>query len=126
VSSSWVVTCTGCHCVITCFAIDPQSEHTHPSATPPQPSAVLTCPCCWSDYRYSGKQITHGTPKQNPACVLKKRSGSKSDGVMLIAASVVAAIRLRGQEIKPSPKLNAVVQDSITLARCVLDKIERG
>jgi hypothetical protein len=44
---------------------------------------------------------------------------------VLIAASVVAAIRLRGQEIKPSPKLNAVVHDSILLARMILAQIER-
>jgi len=29
---------------------------------------------------------------------------------MLIAASVVAAIRLRGEDIRPSPKLEAVVE----------------
>jgi hypothetical protein len=67
-----------------------------------------------------------GTPKQNPACVLNKRGGSKADGAMLIAATVVAAIRLRGQEIKPSPKLNAVIHDSVLLARTVLDRIEKG
>jgi hypothetical protein len=50
----------------------------------------------------------------------------KQNGAVLIAASIIAAIRLRGQEIKPSPKLNAVVHDSILLARTVLTQMERG
>jgi hypothetical protein len=49
---------------------------------------------------------------------------AKENGAVLIAASIVAAIRLRGQEIKPSPKLNAVVYDSILLARTILAHLE--
>jgi hypothetical protein len=45
---------------------------------------------------------------------------------MLIAASVVAAIRLRGEEIKPSPKLNATIRDSLLLARTILERIGKG
>jgi hypothetical protein len=44
---------------------------------------------------------------------------AKENGAVLIAAFIVAAIRVRGQEIKPSPKLNAVVYDSILLARTI-------
>ncbi len=50
---------------------------------------------------------------------------AKENGAVLIAASIVAAIRLRGQEIKPSPKLNAVVHDSILLARTILAQLEK-
>lgn len=46
------------------------------------------------------------------------------NGALLVAASIIAAIRLRGQEIKPSPKLNAVVYDSILLARTILAHLE--
>ncbi len=49
----------------------------------------------------------------------------KENGAILIAASVVAAIRLRGQEIKPSPKLNAVVYDSILLAQTIWAQLEK-
>ena len=49
----------------------------------------------------------------------------KENGAVLIAASIVAAIRLRGQEIKPSPKLTAVVHDSILLARTILAQMEK-
>jgi len=48
------------------------------------------------------------------------------DGALLVAASIVAAIRLRGQEITLSPKLVAVVGDSVLLARTVMAAIERG
>ncbi|HEY5027950.1 MAG TPA: hypothetical protein VIK39_06045 [Candidatus Angelobacter sp.] len=47
------------------------------------------------------------------------------DGALLVAASIVAAIRLRGQEITHSPKLAAVVGDSVLLARTVMATIER-
>lgn len=41
-----------------------------------------------------------------------------------MAASIVAAIRLRGQEIRPTPGLAAIVKDSLDLARLVLTEIE--
>jgi hypothetical protein len=57
-------------------------------------------------------------------------SGAMSDkqrenGALLIAASIVAAIRLRGQEVTPSPRLTAVVKDSVALARLVLAELSR-
>jgi hypothetical protein len=51
------------------------------------------------------------------------RSGSKSDGAVLIAATLVGSIRPRDEEIKPSPRLNAAVQNSLLLARTILDRI---
>jgi len=42
----------------------------------------------------------------------------KQLGALLIAASLVAAIRLRGEPIKASPKLTATITDSVSL--CVL------
>jgi integrase len=56
-SEAWVVECTGCKCVITCFAIDPQLEHGQAKSGPPYQSAVVTCPCCGSDYRYTDVPI---------------------------------------------------------------------
>lgn len=54
--------------------------------------------------------------RQGLARISRQVSADKSqeNGALLIAASIVAAIRLRGQEINPSPKLNAVVYDSIS------------
>jgi hypothetical protein len=85
----------------------------------------VTCSCCWQTYRYSGKQITREAPTPNQHCAKLKSIAPKTDGAVLVAASVVTAIRLRGQEIKPSPKLNAVVHDSILLARTILAQMER-
>jgi hypothetical protein len=36
----------------------------------------------------------------------------------------IAVIRLRGEPIKPSPKLVATISDSVQLARMVLEKVE--
>jgi len=44
-------------------------------------------------------------------------------GALLIAASLIAAIRLRGEPITHSPKVLATISDSITLARMVLHRI---
>jgi hypothetical protein len=124
-SIAWVVTCTGCKCVITCFAVDPQLEHGRGDNPPPQGSAVVMCPCCGSSYRYAGANIARGTPRTNPLCQ-RKVQRQPMDGALLVAASIVAAIRLRGEDIAPrGPKLVAVVHDSILLARTVLAEIDR-
>jgi hypothetical protein len=49
----------------------------------------------------------------------------RENGALLIAACIVAAIRLRGEPIQPSPKLNATIADSVALARMVLAQIQR-
>ena len=77
-----------------------------------------------SAYRYAGESIVRGTPRPNPLC-RRKVQRQPMDGALLVAASIVAAIRLRGQEITHSPKLAAVVGDSVLLARTVMATIER-
>jgi hypothetical protein len=123
-AEAWVVECASCKCCILCFAIDPQTEHGRSENPPPQTSAVLSCPCCGSDYRYSGRDIVRGRPKRNPACLRKQ--APKQDGALLIAASIVAAIRLRGEPITHSPKVAATVADSLQLARMVMARLEGG
>jgi hypothetical protein len=124
-ATAWVVECAGCKCRIVCFAIDPQSEHgLMEKPPPPQTSAVLTCPCCGSDYRYSGKDIVRGVPKRNPLCQRRQPNG-KMDSAVVVAASIVAAIRLRGEPITHSPKVVGVVSDSIRLAQMVVAQMER-
>jgi len=49
----------------------------------------------------------------------------RQSGALLIAACIVAAIRLRGEPIKPSPKLSATIADSVQLARLVLREVLR-
>ena len=40
----------------------------------------------------------------------------KQLGALLIAASLIVAIRLRGEPVKHSPKLTATISDSVQLA----------
>jgi lipid-binding SYLF domain-containing protein len=68
--------------------------------------------------------MQRGFPKRNPMC-LRKLNYGKMDGAVLIAASLVAAIRMRGAEIRDSPKLNSTIYDSIALARMVLSRMEK-
>jgi hypothetical protein len=49
----------------------------------------------------------------------------RENGALLIAACIVAAVRLRGEEVRPSPKLTAVVKDAVMLARLVLAELSR-
>jgi len=97
----------------------------NPETEPPRTSALVTCSCCLQTYRYSGNQIARGTPAPNPQCARRTSKESKTDGAVLVAASVVAAIRLRGAEVKPSPKLTATIKDSVELARLVLAELQR-
>jgi hypothetical protein len=48
----------------------------------------------------------------------------KETGALLIAASIIAAIRLRGEPIKPSPRLTAAIYESIQLATLVLRQLQ--
>ena len=47
----------------------------------------------------------------------------RQKGALLIAASLIAAIRLRAEPIDNSPKTVATIHDSIKLARMVLQRI---
>jgi len=47
----------------------------------------------------------------------------RQKGALLIAASLIAAIRLRGEPIDNSPKTIATIHDSLKLARMVLQRI---
>jgi hypothetical protein len=57
----------------------------------------------------------------------QKRMTDRFVSTLVIAASIIAAIRLaREQDIsRPSPRLTSVVTDSIGLARMILEKIVR-
>ena len=44
----------------------------------------------------------------------------KQRGALLIAACLIAAIRLRGEPIQPTPKLKTTIYESVQLATMVL------
>lgn len=45
-------------------------------------------------------------------------------GALLIAACIIAAVRLRGEEIKPSPRLKHTIYESMQLATMVLRELK--
>jgi hypothetical protein len=47
-------------------------------------------------------------------------------GALLVAATLVAAIRLRGEPIANTPRVIATIHDSIKLARLVLGILNTG
>lgn len=49
----------------------------------------------------------------------------RENGALLIAACIVAAIRLRGEPIERSPKVIATISDSVRLAKMVLSELQR-
>jgi len=53
-------------------------------------------------------------------------NSDRQAGALLIAACLVAAIRLRDEPIKPSPKLTATISESVQLARMVMREVQRG
>ena len=48
----------------------------------------------------------------------------KERGAVLIAACIIAAIRLRGEEIRPSPKLKHTIFESVQLATMILRQLK--
>jgi hypothetical protein len=56
----------------------------------------------------------------------QKRITDKFASTLVIAASIIAAIRLARDDIsRPSPRLTSVITDSVQLARSILDRIVR-
>ena len=49
----------------------------------------------------------------------------RETGALVIAATLVAAIKLRGEPIDNSPKVQGAIAESIRLARMVLARLER-
>ena len=52
------------------------------------------------------------------------RMPERERGALLIAACLIAAIRLRGEPIQPSPKLKATIYHSVQLAVLVWREIQ--
>jgi hypothetical protein len=54
------------------------------------------------------------------------KTEERLQGALLVAATLTAAIRLRGEPITNSPKVMATIYDSIKLARMVLRSLSAG
>ena len=56
----------------------------------------------------------------------QKRMSDRFASTLVIAASIIAAVRLARDDIsRPSPRLSSVIADCVGLARMILDKIVR-
>jgi hypothetical protein len=55
-----------------------------------------------------------------------RRKQDRFASTLVIAASIIAAVRLARDDIsRPSPRLTSVVVDSVQLARSILEKVVR-
>ena len=55
-----------------------------------------------------------------------RRKQDRFASTLVIAASIIAAVRLARDDIgRPSPRLTSVVADSVQLARSILEKVVR-
>jgi hypothetical protein len=123
--SAWVVKCKKCGCTINCRAIDPQIEHSEPDKAepPPQDTVIVTCSCCWAAYRYGPAEVFKGPPGPSSNCNRHGRPNNKEEknpnAILLIAASLIAAVRLNREEIKSSPIVYSKIADSIRLAEMI-------
>ena len=55
-----------------------------------------------------------------------RRKHDRFASTLVIAASIIAAVRLARDDIsRPSPHVTSVVADSVQLARTILDKVVR-
>ena len=57
--------------------------------------------------------------------MLSAMDKQRENNALLIAACIVAAIRLRGEPIERTPKVVATISDSVRLARMVMEQIQR-
>jgi hypothetical protein len=56
----------------------------------------------------------------------QKRMTDRFASTLVIAASIIAAVRLAREDIsRPSPRLTWVIADSVGLARMILEKVVR-
>jgi hypothetical protein len=57
----------------------------------------------------------------------EQRTRDRFSSILVIAASIIAGIRLARDEniSRPSPRLATVIADSIALAKAILDKVVR-
>src|SRR5205823_9841604 len=119
--TAWVVKCKKCGCTPNCRAIDLHIEHSEPEKAEPPPldTVIVTCSCCWAAYRYSPAEVFKGTPGPSSNCYDRGRPNNnkeeekKPNAVLLIAASLIAAVRLNWDEIRSSPSVHSKIADSI-------------
>jgi hypothetical protein len=122
-SHEWVVQCTACRCIITVRAADPQAHMQEPE---PRPTSrlLVTCSCCWKAFLYRPEHFFNGSPAPSPECHRQARAEARAESTKLIAAAVIAAIRLNKEKIENSPAVHSKVAESLKLAEMIVSKMK--
>ncbi|MDX6463061.1 MAG: hypothetical protein QOE55_6758 [Acidobacteriaceae bacterium] len=73
------------------------------------------------------RAIAREEQERTKAMAEQKRMTDRFASTLVIAASIIAAVRLaRDQDIsRPSPRLTSIVADSIGLAKMILERVMR-
>src|SRR5947199_8158372 len=107
---AWVVQCSECGCIVTCRAEDPQAHLQEPE---PSPSCrlLVTCSCCWTAYLYKPVSMFNVSPAPSPDFAKRPRVEGRIENAKLIAAAVIAAIRLNSEDMKNSAAVHSILTD---------------
>ena len=72
-------------------------------------------------------EMKRAVAREREAWAKKMQEQTRMNSTLVIAAAIIAAVRLaRDADIsRPSPRLTAVVSDSVNLARMILDRVGR-
>lgn len=72
-------------------------------------------------------EMKRAIAREREAWAEKMQEQTRMKSTLVIAAAIIAAVRLaRDPDInRPSPRLKAVVNESISLARMILDQVGR-
>jgi len=72
-------------------------------------------------------EMKRAIARERQAWAEQMQEQARMKSTLIIAAAIIAAVRLaRDQDIsRPSPRLTAVVADSVNLARMILDRVGR-
>jgi hypothetical protein len=74
----------------------------------------------------SARSDVQWEPAPSPECFKRARQSARTENARLIAAAVIAAIRLNREEIKNSPVVHAKISDSLKLADMIVAKMKNA
>jgi hypothetical protein len=79
--------------------------------------------------RYGPSEVFKGAPGPSSKCREQKdhsnQESKKTNNAILIAASLIAAVRLNREEIKSSPSVSSKIDESIRLAKMIETRLHQ-